>query len=337
MNDNAPQWVGAPYSLSLSEVTVPGTRILQGAKAVDDDQQGPFSTVEYQIIPGPYSMYVQFLNPLDGTLVLRRPLDYETLRNFTVRLRAQDQGTPPKFSDTTLRVNIIDADDQNPKFLEESYRGELIPEANLTQIKIFPEPIKAVDQDEGICAPIQYSIVQSPESKYFRIDSKTGELSLARTLGPSELNNPVTVIVKATQIDNNDRYAFATVSLSRPGTHSDMSVLSFVQKKFTVRVREDVNVGSRILALPTNKPGKHLKYYITDPLQAQFFSIGALGELVLKKALDYEKNVKHNFEVWATDGVNNATAEVLLDVIDVNDWEPRFRQSHYEFTVGNEV
>lgn len=26
VNDNAPQWIGAPYSLSLSEVTVPGTR-----------------------------------------------------------------------------------------------------------------------------------------------------------------------------------------------------------------------------------------------------------------------------------------------------------------------
>lgn len=26
VNDNAPQWVGAPYTLPLSEVTVPGTR-----------------------------------------------------------------------------------------------------------------------------------------------------------------------------------------------------------------------------------------------------------------------------------------------------------------------
>lgn len=26
INDNAPQWIGAPYILTLSEVTVPGTR-----------------------------------------------------------------------------------------------------------------------------------------------------------------------------------------------------------------------------------------------------------------------------------------------------------------------
>lgn len=54
VNDNAPQWIGTPYTLTLSEVTVPGTRILQGARAEDADQPGPFSTVEYQVLPGPY-------------------------------------------------------------------------------------------------------------------------------------------------------------------------------------------------------------------------------------------------------------------------------------------
>ncbi|XP_039300341.1 cadherin-related family member 1-like, partial [Nilaparvata lugens] len=40
-NDNAPQFVNAPYILNISEVTVVGTRVLQGVKAVDADQQGP--------------------------------------------------------------------------------------------------------------------------------------------------------------------------------------------------------------------------------------------------------------------------------------------------------
>lgn len=44
-NDNAPVFVNAPYGLNISEVTVVGTRVLQGVRAVDADQQGPFSTV----------------------------------------------------------------------------------------------------------------------------------------------------------------------------------------------------------------------------------------------------------------------------------------------------
>lgn len=146
INDNVPVWVGAPYILTLSEVTVPGTRVLQGARAVDQDQQGPFSTVEYHVLQGPYSDYVQFVSPLEGTLVLRKALDYETLKNFTVKLRAQDQGTPPKFSDTTLRVVITDADDQNPKFLREAYTGELPPDGTIGEIRIQPEPVRAFDQ-----------------------------------------------------------------------------------------------------------------------------------------------------------------------------------------------
>ncbi|XP_030374147.1 protocadherin Fat 1 [Scaptodrosophila lebanonensis] len=337
VNDNAPQWIGTPYTLTLSEVTVPGTRILQGAHAEDADQPGPFSTVEYQVLPGPYAEYVQFLNPLEGTLVLKKPLDYETMKNFTVNLRVQDQGVPPRYSDTLLRVVITDADDQNPRFQRESYSGELPLDGRPGELRIRPEPIKAVDQDEGICAPIQYTIVQSQDAKYFRIHPHNGVITLLTPIGYTDLNHGATLVVKATQIDNPDRYALATVQLTRPGTHSDMSALSFVQKRFVMRIREDTAVGNRILALPTNKPGKHLKYIIPDPVNSQFFNVGSLGEVVLAKPLDYEKMTKHEFQVMATDGMSNSTAELTLEVIDVNDWEPRFRETHYEFVVPKKL
>ncbi|XP_017104580.1 protocadherin beta-7 isoform X2 [Drosophila bipectinata] len=333
VNDNAPQWIGTPYTLTLSEVTVPGTRILQGARAEDADQPGPFSTVEYQVLPGPYSEFVQFLNPLEGTLVLKKALDYEQLQNFTVKLRAQDQGTPPRHSDTLLRVVITDADDQNPKFQRESYSAELPADGRPGELRMRPESLKAVDQDEGICAPIQYTIVQSQDAKYFRIHPHNGAISLLTPIGYADVANGATLVVKATQIDNPDRYALTTVQLTRPGSHSDLSTLAFVQKRFVMRIREDTAVGNRILALPTNKPGKHLKYTIPDPVNSQFFSVGSLGELVLAKPLDYEKMTKHEFQVQATDGMTNSTAELTLEVIDVNDWEPRFRETHYEFMV----
>lgn len=176
VNDNAPQWIGNPYKITLSEVTVPGTRILQGARAVDADQQGPFSTVEYQVLPGAFSDYVDFVSPLEGTLVLKKPLDYEKMKNFTVRLRAQDQGTPPKFSDTTLKIEIKDSDDKNPKFQYESYRGELPPGGQVGRIRIYPEPIKAFDQDEGILAQIQYSITSAPDARFFSINPRTADV-----------------------------------------------------------------------------------------------------------------------------------------------------------------
>lgn len=218
------------------------------------------------------------------------------------------------------------------------HSAELPGDGRPGELRVRPEPIKAVDQDEGICAPIQYTIVQSQDAKYFRIHPHNGVITLLTPLSQTDMPNGATLVVKATQIDNSDRYALATVTLHRMGgTHSDMSSLAFVQKKFFMRIREDTAVGNRILALPTNKPGKHLKYTIPDPVNSQFFNVGSLGEVVLSKPLDYEKMTRHDFQVFATDGMTNATAELSLEVIDVNDWEPRFRETHYEFVVPKSV
>lgn len=314
-------------------------RILQGARAIDEDGPGPYSTVEYRVLDGPYSDYVSFVTPLEGTLVLRKPLDYETVRNFTLTLRAQDQGTPSRYSDTTLDVIIIDADDQNPKFLRDSYWAELPPDNRIGDVRILPEPIRAVDQDEGILAPIRYSIMNSPESRFFDINARTGAITLKVPLGQMDTVHSITLVIRATQVDNNDRYALATLIISRKDSERNRQYdgFAFVQSKFYARVNEDIGIGSRLMALPTNRPGHAIQYYIIEYEPSQMFRIGPLGEVILNKPLDYENQTIHKFHVFATlsdaTSKSNATAEVIIDVQNVNDWEPRFRQNNYDFTI----
>jgi hypothetical protein len=346
VNDNAPVWKGSPYSISLSETTVVGTRILQGARAVDADQPGLFSTVEYSVLPGQYSDFVDFVNPLEGTLQLKKSLDFEKLRNFTVKLRAQDQGKPPKFSDTFLRVFIIDADDQNPLFEFESYSAEFPSDGKTGKLKIYPKAIRAWDQDEGIQADIIYSIssTSSPDAKYFSINPKSGEIEL---ITPYD-SHKTTLVVRATQIDNKDRHTLTTVNIMRgdsfrhdlvPETSNTndnryASKLQFIQQKHQISVRENTPVGSRILSLPTNRPGErnHLRYTIVEPEQADYFEIGQYGDVILRKHLDFEKVTKHIMHVTVIDDqLNNATSQVVVDVMNVNDWDPRFRQPYYRF------
>lgn len=118
------------------------------------------------------------------------------------------------------------------------------------------------------------------------------------------------------------------------------SRLQFIQKRFEARVREDVPVGARLIALPTNKPSERLlKYSIVDISTPDMFEIGQFGEVILKKPLDYEKAIRHTFTVTVTDGTANSTCEVVIDVINVNEWDPRFRQPYYKFKlpVMNEI
>lgn len=251
-------------------------------------------------------------------------------------MRAQDQGTPPKYSDTTLRVIVEDADDQNPKFLKDSYRTELPTDTFVGELKIFPEPITAIDQDEGLRAIVQYSIMPSPESKYFAINPRTGVVSAIASMGALNMLHAITLVIRATQVNNADRYALTTLTIARNDEIQSKQVglpLNFLQQQFHTKVPESMSVGNRLLALPTNRPGRPLRYTILDNRESMYFSIGSLGEIILQKTLDYEKISKHTFNVMATDGTSNTTTQVNIDVMDVNDWEPRFRQNHYDFVV----
>ena len=53
VNDNTPNFFDAPYLLNISELTIVGSRIFRNIKAIDADQPGPFSTVEYSIGESP--------------------------------------------------------------------------------------------------------------------------------------------------------------------------------------------------------------------------------------------------------------------------------------------
>uniref|UniRef100_A0AAG5CRA9 Cadherin domain-containing protein n=1 Tax=Anopheles atroparvus TaxID=41427 RepID=A0AAG5CRA9_ANOAO len=355
VNDNAPIWIGAPYKLNLSEVTVIGTRILQGIRAHDLDQPGPYSTVEYQTLPGPYSDYVAFVTPLEGTLVLKKYIDYETVQNFTVKIRAQDQGKPPKYSDTYVTIRVLDSDDQNPKFARDVYYGQLSDEKG--DIAITPETIRAEDQDRGIQADIRYSIVSSNGSENdagFEIHPISGTIRMTRTLAPVQARHSRTIVVKATQVDNPDRYALTTVILSpSKSAETSLSVVSVQQQQqqqqqsplaeraafgrgtFYATVREDANPGAQISQLPGGSDGR-LRYTIVGPSVAQeHFRVGPAGEIVLAKPLTYRRTPQYGFTIDAIDttGARNHTTNVVIDVLPANMWEPRFRKPFYSFVI----
>ncbi|XP_076238326.1 protocadherin Fat 4-like Cad96Ca [Calliopsis andreniformis] len=337
-NDNAPQFVNAPYVLNISEVTVVGTRVLQGVRAVDVDQPGPFSTVQYAVLPGPHSDYFVFVNALEGTLVLRKPLDYEALSNFSVDIRAQDQGNPPKSSTTTLHVNVIDADDQNPAFESDQYKV-IIPRHIKTRrtLRVDPVPIKAADQDVGINAPVRYTI-QGGILPFLDLSPETAEVTITRPLYEHELLSPATIVVKATQVDNPDKYALSTIVVSREGdwivepTAGGRLPVKFVRRDHQTNIPENTPPGSVLLITGVNKADSNLRFWLAGAIEdLERFSITNSGELILKGTLDYERRVQHSFLVHVTDGHHNDTSRVNVTVEDVNEWEPRFRHPRYEF------
>lgn len=335
-NDNAPKFVGAPYKLNISELTIVGSNIFNGIRAVDNDQPGPFSTVEYSIANDPLSSYVAFENPLEGSLVLTKHLDYETLQSFQVKILARDQGSPPQESETLVTINVQDADDQNPAFFYDHYDARL-PEGPTEGQKLLvqPQDIRAFDKDIGLGSPVYYAFnANAEEYKYFELNRNTGHIYIKSDIPESDFLQPVTLVVKATQFDNPDRYAVTTLTVSRGGIFD--SDLQFLQKKYDVKILENVPLNSVITTLLTNKPSdRRVHFYIKEKtLPGKEFSVNQKGDVILRKMLDYERKERYSFDVLATDGRRNDSARVDVTLLNINDWDPRFKYPQYEFYVS---
>ncbi|KAF7275616.1 hypothetical protein GWI33_011495, partial [Rhynchophorus ferrugineus] len=128
-------------------------------------------------------------------------------------------------------------------------------------------------------------------------------------------------------------YALATLTVTRQNTNG----IKFARSTFNIRASESLSPGALVAKFDNNRPGHHLKYFVSDQDILDVFALNTLGELTLRKKLDYEKKQEYRFKVFATDGKTNDSSVVNITIENVNEWEPRFRYSHYEFFAGNNV
>ncbi|XP_022647688.1 protocadherin Fat 4-like [Varroa jacobsoni] len=335
VNDNAPVFQATPYVLNVSEATVPGSVVSQGLiRAVDADQPGSYSTVEYFIERSEHSKYVAFESSLDGTLTLVEKLDYETVPSFNVTIRAQDQGNPPMVSRTNLTIHVLDADDQNPRFLHERYLLNLPPEPKLREpLDVLPSRIQATDPDEGIRAPIKYSLSSNKaEYSYFDIDPYSGQVTLARKL-PANTQLPIVLVIRATQ--RNDEEKFSLTTLTVASSEFLPHELKFFQREYTVPLVESTPPGQVILRLQTTKSTeKNLKFQLVEADNERSlgtFSIGTKGEVYLQKSIDYEIRREYILTAFVSDGKDRDLTKINITVLNANDNDPVFEFPQYTF------
>ena len=329
VNDNSPVFIGAPYTLNISELSLRGSVVSSDILAVDVDQPGPFSTVQYHIEPGPGADTLAFHNPLQGRLTLAGELDYERQRQVRVRGVASDQGAPPRTNSTWLTLNVVDADDQNPAFYQPQYRATLPEHPSATaagmKLRVEPEDVRAYDKDEGIGAAVYYAWAGAGrEYELFELNRNTGAIYMKRPPGEGELTQAATLVIRATQTDNPDRYAVTTLAVSRGGRYSTR--LSFLEEEFRASILENTPLNSVVLTLAWATPTPHrpLQFSIDwAELPGREFSVTGRGEVVLRKRVDFEAEESYSFTVTASDGWHNDTASVRIQLININDWDPR--------------
>lgn len=112
-------------------------------------------------------------------LIVRRPLDRETIAQHNLSLVACDGGQPSSCGHMRLVINMGDINDNSPIFRREHYEFSVVENATAgTPVG----RIEAYDLDAGVNQKIRYKLMGVTAEATFRLDELTGLLTLVRSL-----------------------------------------------------------------------------------------------------------------------------------------------------------
>ncbi|XP_053311400.1 protocadherin-20 [Spea bombifrons] len=178
-NDNSPRFISRDFSFFVPE-NFPGFGEI-GVISVTDADSGQNGWIALSIVNGS-DIFV--IDTGKGLLRAKVSLDREQQSSYTLWVEAVDGGDPTLSSTAKITILLLDVNDNPPLVL--------FPQSNTSYLLVLPSTLPgspvtevyAVDKDTGMNAVIAYSIIgrRGPRPESFRIDPKTGNITLEETL-----------------------------------------------------------------------------------------------------------------------------------------------------------
>nr|XP_057919305.1 protocadherin gamma-A11-like isoform X13 [Doryrhamphus excisus] len=228
VNDNAPVFERSSYEASIVENNTPGLSIFTvKARDADWNQNARVSYIlEDSSVNGvPVSSYVS-VSADSGVIHAVRSFDYEHLKEFQFRVRAQDGGSPPLSSNVSVRILIQDQNDNAPQVLYPVQTGgsvlaEMVPRS--ADVGYLVTKVVAVDVDSGQNAWLSYKVHKATDRALFEVGLHNGEIRTVRQVTDKDaVKQRLTVLVE----DNGQPSRSATVIVNVAVADSFPEVLS---------------------------------------------------------------------------------------------------------------
>ncbi|XP_011481997.1 protocadherin-10 [Oryzias latipes] len=335
VNDNPPSFPWTEFNLDISESAAPGSRFpLESAQDLD---VGSNSLRTYLLSVNEH-FYLDIQTRSDGSkfaeLVLQAPLDREQQSAHQMVLTAVDGGAPERSGTAQIDITVLDANDNAPVFDQSFYRVRLAENAPKGTIVI---KLNASDLDEGPNADITYSFSGHAPIKVrqlFSVDPHTGEIKVkgvidyeksrmheiyvqAKDKGPSAVAVHCKVLVNV--LDKNDNLpeviltSVSTPVLEDAPPGTVIAVISVVDKDSGENGNVDCEIPHHV---PFQLHSSFKNYYT----------------LVTSDFLDREAIADYNITLTARDAGSPplfTRKNIIVQVSDVNDNAPRFKQPSY--------
>ncbi|KAL2082875.1 hypothetical protein ACEWY4_020648 [Coilia grayii] len=174
-NDNSPQFdITSHVSVDVPEDTPIGHRVaLVLARDIDAGNNG---LVNFTLVAGNMQDVFRIVttNLTYGEIFLNAPLDRESVDRYLLKVRALDNGTPRRFTDHSVTINVLDVNDNVP--VVQSPRGYNVSVNENVGGGTSVLRVVATDRDIGRNAMLFYYITGGNQDLTFRMDRVTGEM-----------------------------------------------------------------------------------------------------------------------------------------------------------------
>lgn len=270
-------------------------------------------------------------------------LDSETQPTYSLRIEAIDGGG--KRATANLHIEIVDVNDNSPQFVRSVYVRELHERDSHISPPLMLRAMDADGPSQGGPSGIRYRIKWSNLTG-LAIDPISGEMKLTKAIEANFTRNPDTgsrkklnyeAIIEAIDGGQPPLTAEATVQMYVRSERDGEPM--FINEPYIAVVKENAPPGSVVIqvkATDPDGPDSKIRYSIVSGAKDSFIIDPMSGEIRVSPTGDLDRDVyggHYTLTIAATDsGAPNpliSTAEVTINVEDVNNKPPKFIEDTY--------
>lgn len=330
-NDNYPQFTEKRYVVQVPENVPVNTKVIQ--VAATDRDEGNNAKVHYSIISGNVKGQFYIHSPT-GVIDVINPLDYEMIREYNLRIKAQDGGRPPLINGSGIVVvQVVDVNDNAPMFVSTPFQATVLENVAIGYSVIH---IQAIDADSGKNSLLEYRLTDTAPGFPFTINNSTGWITVYEELD-RETTEFYTFGVEARDHGTPVKSSSASVSITVLDVNDN--VPTFTEKTYSLKINEDAVVGSSVLTVTAvdRDVNSIVTYQISSGNTRNRFAITSQsggGLITLALPLDYKQERQYVLTVTASDGTRYDTTQVFINVTDANTHRPVFQNGNSQVFVS---